>query len=45
MHEIPNLPFPSLRQPEPSEPKVSASQQQANRGDSRRAPAPAKRKD
>lgn len=45
MHEIPNLPFPSLHQPEPSESKVSASQQQAMNADSRTEPQPAKRKD
>jgi hypothetical protein len=45
MHEIPNLPFPSLHQPEPSESKVSASQQQAMSAETRAEPKPAKRKD
>jgi hypothetical protein len=45
MHEIPNLPFPSLHQPEPSDSKVSASQQRAMNADSRAEPQPAKRKD
>jgi hypothetical protein len=46
MHEIPNLPFPSLHQPETSESKVSAvSQQQAMSAETRAEPKPAKRKD
>jgi len=45
MHEIPNLPFPSLHQPETSESKVSASRQQAMSAATRAEPKPTKRKD
>lgn len=45
MHEIPNLPFPSLHQPEPSEQQLSASQQQAMTADNTPEPTPAERED
>jgi hypothetical protein len=41
MHEIPNLPFPSLHQPQPSDTQAAASQSQHLNGDKRQEPQPA----